>query len=91
MSKPLVGSYGLRRPRRSGPIIDKYTIIPISVCIFALIVFPILSFVNSSGQQIVLSGDVRPERRIFWPTVVALSPRSRETRCAGIGYLALQC
>ena len=74
MSKPLVGSYGLGRPRRSGPIIDKYTMIPILACIFALIVFPILSFVNSPGQQIVLSGvDARPEPRVFWPAMVALS------------------
>ena len=74
MAKSSTGSRQLNRPWRSGPIIDKYAMIPILACIFALIVFPILTFVNSPDQQTVLSGmDARPEPRIFWPAVAALS------------------
>lgn len=74
MPNPSVGSYQLSRPRRSGPIIDKCAMLPILACIFGLIVYPILTFLNPPDHQTVLSGlGNRPEPRIFWPIMMALS------------------
>jgi O-antigen ligase len=55
-------------------MIDNCTIVPISACVFALIVFPLLTFFDSPSQEAVLSGaDARPENRIFWPVMAAIS------------------
>ena len=51
------------------PMIDKFAIVPISACVFALIVAPLMIFV-SPGQNIM---DARPEQRIFWPAMAAIS------------------
>jgi exopolysaccharide production protein ExoQ len=59
----------------SGPtptaMIDKCAILPISACIFALIVYPLLifNFPAAEGQALT----ARPEARIFWPAMVAIS------------------
>ena len=59
----------------SGPtpkaMIDKYAILPISACIFALIVYPLLifNFPAAEGQAL----EARPEARIFWPVMAAIS------------------
>jgi exopolysaccharide production protein ExoQ len=51
-------------------MLDKYTILPIAACSFALIVFPLLSFFNPNDPH-ALEG--RPETRIFWPVMAAIS------------------
>jgi exopolysaccharide production protein ExoQ len=52
------------------PMIDKFAIIPIAACFFALLVFPLLVFFTP-GDPHALEG--RPETRIFWPAMAAIS------------------
>ena len=67
-------------------MIDKFAIVPISACIFALIVSPLFIYFNSYSFQTLQSAtEFRLENRIFWPAtaaisvVVALRNRSRLT------------
>jgi exopolysaccharide production protein ExoQ len=74
MYKASIRSLELRRPRFSTPMIDKCTIVPISSCVFALIVSPLLIFVTSPSLQTLQSiMEARPENRIFWPAMAAIS------------------
>jgi exopolysaccharide production protein ExoQ len=63
----------------SGPtpkrMIDKFTILPISACVFALIVYPLLLFLSDSHtlHQAIQAADARPEPRFFWPATAAIS------------------
>ena len=54
----------------SNVIVDKFAIVPIAACIFALIVFPLLTFYSPADPR-ALEG--RPETRIFWPAIAAIS------------------
>src|SRR5262249_54281236 len=56
------------QPRSYTPMIDKCAIVPISACVFALIVSPLLILFTSSPDIIN-----RPENRIFWPAMAAIS------------------
>ena len=55
-------------------MIDKCAIVPLSACIFALIVSPILIFITNpyphTLQALMAS---QPENRIFWPAMAAIS------------------
>ena len=66
-------SRGASHTALSGPIpkamIDKYASVPISACVFALIVFPLFIFNLPAAQQM----EARPEPRIFWPVMAAIS------------------
>jgi exopolysaccharide production protein ExoQ len=62
--------YKLDRPRFSTPMIDKFAIVPISACVFALIVAPLLIFFSPPDPQTLAA---RPETRIFWPAMAAIS------------------
>src|SRR5271166_701048 len=70
MSKASISSCEMFRPRYSTPMIDKCAIVPISACVFALIVAPILLFVMPPDAQTL---EARPENRLFWPAMVAIS------------------
>ncbi len=63
---------GASRTASSGPkaMIDKFAILPIAACFFALIVFPLLIFFTPDDPH-ALEG--RPETRIFWPAMAAIS------------------
>ena len=75
-----VASNDARQSRRasrtvfSGPapkvLIDKFALVPISACIFALIGAPLVFFYTYSDPR-ALEG--RPEPRIFWPAMAAIS------------------
>jgi exopolysaccharide production protein ExoQ len=74
MSKSLMHSCELGRPRFSTPMLDKCAIVAISACIFALIVSPLLIFLTAPDvwtQQSIM--EARPENRIFWPAMSAIS------------------
>src|SRR5262249_24451209 len=58
------------RPRFSAPMIDKFAVVPISACIFALIVAPLLLFFIPPDPQAI---DARPEHRLFWPSMASIS------------------
>jgi exopolysaccharide production protein ExoQ len=66
-------SRGASHTALSGPIpkamIDKYASVPISACVFALIVFPLFIYNLPAAQQM----EARPEPRIFWPAISAIS------------------
>jgi exopolysaccharide production protein ExoQ len=66
----------LARSRVSTPTIDKYAIVPLAACVFALIVSPLLIFVSSDLQTLesmTLAAEARPENRIFWPAIATIS------------------
>ena len=55
-------------------MIDKCAIVPIAACAFALIVSPLLIFVTSPEHTVeALLAEHRPENRIFWPAMAAIS------------------
>src|SRR6516164_6716823 len=60
----------LNQLRSSTPMIDTCAIVPISTCVFALIVSPLVIFATHSDFQAL---DARPENRIFWPAIAAIS------------------
>ena len=67
-------SFESSRPRYPTPMIDKYAIVPISACIFALIVSPLFIYVNSYPILTLQSAmEFRPENRIFWPAMAVIS------------------
>jgi exopolysaccharide production protein ExoQ len=53
-------------------MLDKYALIPISACVFALIVSPLLIYFNIPAVD-VHALEARPETRIFWPAMAAIS------------------
>jgi exopolysaccharide production protein ExoQ len=70
------------RSRFSSSLIDKCAIIPIAVCLFALIVSPLSILLTSPEVQTLQSIiEARPENRIFWLAMaaitVALAARNR--------------
>jgi exopolysaccharide production protein ExoQ len=67
-------SYKLARSSFSASKIDKCAILPIAVCLFALILSPLLILVTSPGVQTLQSiMEARPENRIFWPVMAAIT------------------
>src|SRR5271165_4512891 len=71
-------SRGASSTALSGPnpksMIDRFAIVPILACVFALIAAPLFAFLNPASYEAVLSGaDPRPENRIFWPAMAAIS------------------
>src|SRR6516165_2254095 len=55
----------LNQLRSSTPMIDTCAIVPISACVFALVIFA----THSDFQAL----DARPENRIFWPAIASIS------------------
>jgi exopolysaccharide production protein ExoQ len=58
--------------RPSTGVIDVYSIIPILACAYALIVFPLI-IVSCSPDDAVCLLAPRPESKIFWPALAAIS------------------
>jgi exopolysaccharide production protein ExoQ len=55
-------------------LFDKFAILPILACCFAVIVFPLLGFFTPISAGAGMNEAVaRPETRIFWPIVAAIS------------------
>ena len=55
-------------------MIDKYAIVPMSACVFALIVSPLLVYVRSVPPKTLQSmSEPALENRIFWPAMAAIS------------------
>jgi len=54
-------------------MIDKFVILPILACGFAVIVSPLLSYFIPLDRQAIYNGDARLENRIFWPAMAAIS------------------
>jgi exopolysaccharide production protein ExoQ len=85
--------FEMSRARSSPPMIDKRVIVPISACIYASIVSPLLLFFTGPGFSITNSlpemMQTQPENRIFWPALAAISlilaVRNR-SRLAGLAW-----
>lgn len=73
MSRPSIHSYELARPRSRAPMLDKFAIIPILACVFALIISPLLAYFTPMNRQAVYNGDAGLDNRIFWPALAAIS------------------
>ena len=54
-------------------MIDKFVILPILACGFAVIVSPLLSYFIPLDRQAIYNGEARLETRIFWPALAAIS------------------
>src|ERR1700719_260104 len=69
---PIPQSISTNRARRtfSTPTLDKFAIVPMAACVFALIVAPLWLFVDQPTRGIL---DTRIENRIFWPVLAAIS------------------
>jgi exopolysaccharide production protein ExoQ len=63
----------LGQSRVSALISDKCALVPLGACVAAIIIFPLLVFFNPLSRTEVLSGAARPENRIFWPAMAAIS------------------
>lgn len=69
MSKASMHSVELGKASASFPIIDKYVIIPVSACFFASVVSPLLLLAAGENDKTLN----RPENRIVWPALAAIS------------------
>src|SRR4051794_10029323 len=63
----------LAQPRSSSPMLDKYAILPITACVYALIVSPLLAHFLLVGAPpgVMLESDW--VSRIFWPALAMIS------------------
>src|SRR6516164_3089930 len=75
MSKAAMHSVQFGQARRSSaPMIDKCAMIPISVCVYAAIVGPLIDFMSHRDdpvQDLVVVGQLHT--RILWPAMAASS------------------
>jgi exopolysaccharide production protein ExoQ len=72
MPKALMHSFEQGRARSTARMIDKYSIIPIAACVYALIVYPLI-LVSCGTADVVCLYEPRPESRIVWPALAAIS------------------
>ena len=56
-------------------LMDKFALLPILACVFALILSPLLLFMTDlkTLESQTLASDARPENRVFWPALAAIS------------------
>jgi O-antigen ligase len=69
MSKASMHAFELGRARSSTQRTDICAIVPILACVFASTVSPLLIYFNSGANTL----DSRPENRLFWPAMAAIS------------------
>ena len=72
MIKASTRSVELGRARTSTRIFDIYSIIPILACVYATIVSPLM-IVGCSPTDTACLLEPRPENKIFWPLLAAIS------------------
>jgi len=72
-SRALMHSFEPDRARSSAPMIDICAIVPISACVYALIVTQLMSIIFSTDQAVPGLSQDRPENRFFWPALAAIS------------------
>jgi exopolysaccharide production protein ExoQ len=63
----------LARPKFVNSANGGFTAIPISACVFALMVSPLFDHFAPLDRQAIYNGDARLENRIFWPAIAAIS------------------
>jgi exopolysaccharide production protein ExoQ len=72
MSKASTHSFEPGGGKSSTWMIDKYLIVPILACVYALIAFPLILATCSPTDKLCLF-DARPENKIFWPMVATIA------------------
>jgi exopolysaccharide production protein ExoQ len=72
MSKASKHSFELGRAS-STPKIDKCVIVPLLACAYPVIIFPMLYFIFPPPATLEGILEARPENRIFWPAMAAIS------------------
>jgi exopolysaccharide production protein ExoQ len=72
MPRALTRSFEPARTGSSARAIDKYSIIPLAACAYALIVFPLI-IASCGTEDTVCLYEPRPESKIFWPAMAAIS------------------
>lgn len=78
----------LARHKSSAPIFDRYIIVPISACLYAVVASPlILSLCNPLDPKCVLES--RPENKIFWPSMALISVIFALQNRSRVGRLSL--
>jgi O-antigen ligase len=71
-------------------MIDKFAIVPLSACVFALIVAPLLIFLTLPDVQTLQNiVEARLEQRIFWPAMVTISVALGVQNYSRLGRLTL--
>src|ERR1700737_3694081 len=80
-------SFELGRARSAPPMIDKCSIIPISACVYASIVSPLLLFSSGLATSLESIMEARPENRIFWPAMAVISVVLAVRNRSGVGRL----
>jgi len=73
MSKTSTRSFKLGRARSSTPMLDKYAIVPISACVYASILAPLLLFFTYTRSSVLGVMETRSENKIVWPAMAAIS------------------
>ena len=61
------------RPKSSTRTIDKCAIVPLAACVTALIVLPLFLYFNPTTDEAIANGVSRPENKIVWPSIAAIS------------------
>lgn len=63
----------LGQPQFSARRCGKCGLVPIAAFVAAIIVFPLLTFFNPYSAEEIARGVARPETRLFWPAIAAIS------------------
>jgi exopolysaccharide production protein ExoQ len=65
------------RAALSGPnpkaLIDRFAILPILACVFAVVASPLLAHFTPLDRNAIYNGGARLENRLFWPVMAAIS------------------
>jgi exopolysaccharide production protein ExoQ len=73
MSQTSMHPLVLGRAKTSTRTIEKCAIVALAACVLALIVLPLFVYFNPTSDAAVAAGVSRPENRIFWPLLAAIS------------------
>ena len=72
MPRASAHSFEMDGRRTSGWTLDRYAFIPILACVYATIVFPLIIASCAPTDSVCLL-EARPESKIFWPLLAAIS------------------
>jgi exopolysaccharide production protein ExoQ len=73
MPKTSKHSLEFGQTRYSAPMIDKFAMVTILACFFSLIAMPLLGFMFPPSHSLQSAIEPRPENRIVWPALAAIS------------------
>src|SRR6266436_2664601 len=89
MSKASMHPFELGRTRSSAPMIDKFAIVSILACAYPSIVSPLIMFAAEPARTLQAIMESRPENRIFWLAMAAISVVLTAQNRSRLGRLTL--